>query len=88
MFCIKNQSIGVSYGALLNLFQIFDYLTTGLFAGPLSADFWDVKKVSRSVEMGILNFESKICRKVWKYVLQNKVFFCFGQSVSDLWLIE
>ena len=35
MYCIKNQSIGVSYGALLNLFQIFEYLT----ARPLSANW-------------------------------------------------
>ena len=38
-YCIKNLSIGVSYGTLLNLFWIFEYLTSGLFAGPLSADF-------------------------------------------------
>ena len=47
MYCIKNQSIGVSQGALLNLFQIFEYLTTRLFGGPLSADWWDVKKVAQ-----------------------------------------
>ena len=34
-------------GALLNLLQIFEYLTTGPFAGLLSATFWDVEKVSR-----------------------------------------
>ena len=47
MYCIKNQSIGISYGALLNLdlFWIFEYVTTGPFAGPLGADFPDVKKV-------------------------------------------
>ena len=38
MYCIKNQSIGVSYGALLNIFQFFEYLTARLFAGPLSAN--------------------------------------------------
>ena len=45
MYCIKNLSIGVSYSALLNLFQIFEYLTTRPFGGPLSANFTDVKKV-------------------------------------------
>ena len=39
MYCIKNQSIGVSSGALLKLFWIFEYLTWEPFAGPLSADF-------------------------------------------------
>ena len=39
MYCIKNLSIGVSYGTLLNLFWIFEYLTARLFAGPLSADW-------------------------------------------------
>ena len=39
MYCIKNQSIGVSYGALLNLFQIFEYLTTRLFGGSLSTNW-------------------------------------------------
>ena len=38
MYCIKNLSIGVSYGALLNLFQIFEYLTARPFGGLLSAD--------------------------------------------------
>ena len=47
MYCIKNQSIGVSKGALLNLFQIFEYLTARPFAGPLSADWWDVEKVAQ-----------------------------------------
>ena len=49
MYCIKNLSIGVSYGVLLNLFQIFEYLTTRPFGGPLSAlsaDWWDVEKVA------------------------------------------
>ena len=45
MYCIKNLSIGVSYGALLNLFQIFEYLTARPFGGLLSANWWDVKKV-------------------------------------------
>ena len=39
MYCIKNQSIGVSKVALLKLFWIFEYLTWEPFAGPLSADF-------------------------------------------------
>ena len=46
MYDIKNLSIGVSQGVLLNLFQIFEYLTTRPFAGPLSADWWDVEKVA------------------------------------------
>ena len=46
MYCIKNLSIGVSWGALLNLFWIFEYVTAGLFAGPLSANWRDVKKVA------------------------------------------
>ena len=45
MYCIKNLSIGVSWGALLNLFWIFEYVTSGLFAGPLSADCPDVNKL-------------------------------------------
>ena len=45
MYCIKNLSIGVSQGALLNLFWIFEYVSVGPFAGPLSADFPDVKKL-------------------------------------------
>ena len=45
MYYIKNQSIGVSHGALLNLFWIFEYVTGGPFAGPLSADFPDVEKL-------------------------------------------
>ena len=47
MYCIKNQFIGVSYGALLNLFWIFEYVTSEPFAGPLSADCQDVKKVAK-----------------------------------------
>ena len=46
MYCIKNLSIGVSWGALLNLFWIFEYVTSEPFAGPLSADWQDVKKVA------------------------------------------
>ena len=46
MYCIKNLSIGVSSGALLNLFWIFEYVNSGLFAGLLSADCQDVKKVA------------------------------------------
>ena len=45
MYCIKNQSIGLSWGALLNLFWIFEYVTSELFARPLSADFTDVNKL-------------------------------------------
>ena len=44
MYCIKNLSIGVSLGGLLNLFWIFEYVTTGPFGGPLSVDFTDIQK--------------------------------------------
>ena len=65
MYCIKNLSIGVSYGALLNLFWIFEYVTTGPFAGPLSVDFTHVKKIEqRFSAIYILNFDPKIGRKV------------------------
>ena len=47
MYCIKNLYIGVSYGALLNLFWIFEYVTSEPFAGPLSADCPDVEKVQK-----------------------------------------
>ena len=46
MYCIKNQSMGVSWGALLNLLWIFEYVTSEPFAGLLSADCRDVKKVA------------------------------------------
>ena len=39
MYCIKNLSIGVSWGALLNPFWIFEYVSSEPFAGPLSADW-------------------------------------------------
>ena len=45
-YCIKNQSIGVAYGALLNLFWIFEYVTSESFGGPLGADFPDVKIIA------------------------------------------
>ena len=56
MYWIKNQSIGVSYGALLNLFWIFEYLTWGPFAGPLSADFRDVEKLAGFCSVGYFEF--------------------------------
>ena len=43
-YCTKNLSIGVAWGALLNLFLIFEYMTTEPFGDPLSVDFPDVKK--------------------------------------------
>ena len=46
MYCIKNHSIGVSEGGLLNLFWIFEYVTGGPFGGLLSADFPDVDKIT------------------------------------------
>ena len=44
-YCIKNQSVGVSNVALVNLFCIFEFITTGPFRGLLSADCPDVEKV-------------------------------------------
>ena len=55
-YCIKNLSIGVSYGALLNLLWIFEYVITGPFAGSLGANFPDVKKSSMKI-FGHLYFE-------------------------------
>ena len=48
-YCTKSQSIGVALGALFNLFWIFEYITTGSFGKPLSANFPDVeeKEVSK-----------------------------------------
>ena len=58
-YCIKNLPIGVAYGALLNLLWIFEYVTSGLFAGLLSANCPDVKKVQRRfLATCILNFDS------------------------------
>ena len=60
MYCIKNQSIGVSWGALLNVFWIFEYITSGSFAGPLNVDFTNVQKVTqRFSAICILNFNLK-----------------------------
>ena len=56
MYCIKNLSIGVSDGALLNLFWIFEYLTWELFAGLLSADFRDVEKLAGICSIGYFVF--------------------------------
>ena len=64
-YCIKNLSIGVSYGALLNLFWIFEYVTAGPFAGPLGANFPDVKKVQQRFSATcILNFVPKTSIKL------------------------
>ena len=43
-YYIKNLSTGVSQGALINLFWIFEYGTSEPFAGLLSADCQDVEK--------------------------------------------
>ena len=65
MYCIKNQSIGVSLDGLLNLFWIFEYVTSGSFAGPLSVDFTHVKKVHlRFLATCILNFDPKTSIKL------------------------
>ena len=64
-YCIKNLSIGVAKGALLNLFWIFEYVTSELFAGLLIVNFTDVQKVRQQFSaICILNFEPKIGRKV------------------------
>ena len=42
-YWIKNQFIDVAWGALHGLFWIFEYITTGPFAGPLNANFSDVE---------------------------------------------
>ena len=78
MYCIKNQSIGVSEGALLNLFWIFEYVTSGLFAGPLSVDFTHVQKVrQRFSAICILIFKSKNQYKGVKIYSPEHDFFCF-----------
>ena len=69
MYWIKNLSIGVSSGALLNVFWIFEYVTTGPFAGPfagpLSVDFTHVQKVRQQFSaICILIFKSKTSIKV------------------------
>ena len=43
---LRYLSIGVAYGVLLNLFWTFEYVTAAAFAGLLSADFSDVKKLT------------------------------------------
>ena len=65
-------------GSLLNLFWIFEYITSGPFGGPLHASFPDVRKVQqRLLTICILNFEPKANRKLWKYILQNTFFSLF-----------
>ena len=55
-YCTKNLSIGVSYGALLNQFWNFEYVTSEPFAGLLSANFTHVQKSSTKI-FGHLYFE-------------------------------
>ena len=65
MYCIKNLSIGVSYGALHNLIWIFEYVNSGPFPGRLSVNFPDVQKVQqRFLAICILNFNPKTSIKV------------------------
>ena len=45
---------------MLNLFWIFEYVTAGPFAGPLSVNLPDLKSSAISVVLGILNFDPKI----------------------------
>ena len=56
MYYIKNLYIGVSLGALLNLFWIFEYLTWGLFAGLLSDVFPNVEKLASFCSGGYFEF--------------------------------
>ena len=51
---------------MLNLFWIFEYVTSGPFAGLLSVDFTHVKKVQRRFSaMCILNFDPKTSIKMY-----------------------
>ena len=59
---------------MLNLFWIFEYVTSGLFAGPLSADYPDVKKFPISVVIGILNLTQKFAERC-KNMLLGCTFF-------------
>ena len=43
---------------------ILDYVTTGLFGGPLSVNLPDFKKWQISVALIILNFDPQICTKM------------------------
>ena len=57
--------MGVVWGALTDLFWIFEYITTGLFAVPLSTDCPDVKKIQqRLLAICILDYGSSIDKKV------------------------
>ena len=56
MYCIKNLYIGACWGALLKLFWIFEYLTWGPFAGPLSDAFPDVEKLASFCSNGYFEF--------------------------------
>ena len=47
-YCIKNLFIGVAEGALLNLFWIFEYVSSEPFAGPLSANFLRCRKIDQT----------------------------------------
>ena len=38
-YFIKNQSIGVPWGTLHDLFRNFEFVTSGPFARPLTANF-------------------------------------------------
>ena len=57
-YFIKNQSIGVAKGALHTLVWIFECVTDWLFGGPLSANFWDVKKFYKFSHDGYWTFWS------------------------------
>ena len=95
--CIKNQSIGVAYGALLNLFWIFEYITTGPFAGPLSADFPDVKLNEDFWPFVFWILSHKLaerCKQMYLGLVHFFSFFCLNtlwlmanQVIFDIWWV-
>ena len=66
--CINNCSIGGAYVSLLNLFSIFDHITTGPFSEPLSGHCPDVKKLAGVFSYGSFEFWAKNLQrgvKIW-----------------------
>ena len=56
-----------------------EYVTSELFAGPLSVDFTDVQKVTqRFLAICILIFKSKTSIEVKNIFSRTRFFFCFG----------
>ena len=61
---------------MLNIFWIFEYVTSEPFAGLLSANFTDVKKVQRRFSAAcILNFDQKNQYKGVKIYSPEQNFF-------------